>query len=153
VDQTELSNINSDTGTPPYPFNPGEANDQTYSHARFNATWVTHDGTGDALVYLAGVRNRGNGSRSLLPQSYNVAYLNSDTWKGITSLNLNTQNTHAQLIGSALYRKAGLTMAESRAVQVRVNGANLASSGAPSYGFYAANEVQNNRLRRSSLSP
>jgi Lamin Tail Domain/CotH kinase protein len=143
ADRTEVSNINSDTGTPPFPYNPGETNDQTYSHARFNATWITHDGTGDSIVYLAGVRNRGNGSRSLLPQSYNVAFRNSDAWKGVTALNLNTQNTPYQLLGSAIFRKAGLTMAESRAVQVRVNGANLAGSGAPSYGFYVANEVVN----------
>ena len=143
VDRTELSNINTDTGAPPFPYNPGETNDQTYSHARFNATWVTHDGTGDSIVYLAGVRNRGNGSRYASPQSYNVAFRNSDSWKGATSLNLNTQNTPYQLLGSAIFRKAGLAVAESRAVQVRVNGANLAGSGAPSYGFYCANEVQN----------
>jgi hypothetical protein len=143
VDRTELSNINTDTGAPPFPFNPGEATDQTYSHAQFNATWITHDGTGDACVYLSGARNRGNGSRSTQPQSYNVDFRQDDTWKGITSLNLNTQNTPYQLLGSAIFRKAGLTMAESRAVQVRVNGQNLAGSGAPSYGFYCANEVQN----------
>ncbi len=142
VDRTELSNINSGTGAPPFPYNAGETNDQTYSHARFNATWVTHDGTGDAIVYLAGVRNRGNGSRSTSPQSYNAAFRNSDAWKGVTALNLNTQNTPYQLLGSAIFRKAGLTVAESRAVQVRVNGSNLAGSGAPSYGFYCANEVQ-----------
>jgi hypothetical protein len=142
VDRTELSNINSNTGTPPYPYNPGEANDQTYSHAKFNATWLTRDGAGESLVYLSSARNRGNGSRSASPQSYNMSFRNDDTWKGIASLNLNTQDTPYQLIGSALFRKAGLTMAESRAVQVRVNGANLAGSGAPSYGFYCANEVQ-----------
>jgi hypothetical protein len=143
VDRTELSNINSDSGTPPFPYNAGEVSDQTYSHAKFNATWVTHDGTGDSIVYLAGVRNRGNGSRSALPQNYNVTFRNSDAWKGVTSLNLNTQNTPYQLLGSAIFRKAGLTTAESRAVQVRVNGANLAGSGAPSHGFYVANEMVN----------
>ena len=142
VDRTELANINSNTGTPPFPYNAGETNDQTYSHAKFNATCVTHDGTSDSIVYLAGVRNRGNGSRSASPQSYNVSFRNSDTWKGVTALNLNTQNTSYQLLGSAIFRKAGLTVAESRAVQVRVNGANLAGAGAPAYGFYVANEVQ-----------
>jgi hypothetical protein len=143
ADQAELADINSDTGTPPFPYNADEVADQTYSHARFNATWITRDGTGESVVYLAGARNRGNGSRSLLPQSYNVAFRNSDTWKGLTSLNLNTQNTPYQLFGSAIYRKAGLAMSESRAVQLRVNGVNLAGSGAPSYGFYLANEVEN----------
>lgn len=142
ADRTELSNINADVGTPPYPYNAGEATDQTYSHARFNTTWVTRDGAGQALNYLTGVRNRGNGSRSALPQSYNVAFANSATWEGITSLNLNTQMTPYQLLGSAIVRKSGLTMATSRAVQVRVNGQNLAGAGSPSFGFYCANEVQ-----------
>ncbi len=143
ADRTELANINSNTGTPPFPFNPGEDTDQTFSHAKFNATWVTRDGTGEALNYVTGVRNRGNGSRSALPQSYNVSFANIDTWKGITSLNLNTQQTPYQLLGSAIVRKCGLTMAESRAVQVRVNGLNLAGAGSPSFGFYCANETQN----------
>jgi hypothetical protein len=146
IDRTELSNINSNTGTPPYPFNPGEVNDQTYSHAKFNSTWITRDGTSNRVIYLAGTRNRGNSSRSLLPQSYNVSFLNDNTWKGETSLNLNTQNTPYQLLGSAVFRKAGLAMAESRAVQLRINGANLAGSGAPSYGFYCANETQNSEF-------
>lgn len=126
------------------PPNAGEVNDQTYSHAKFNAPWVTHDGTGDSRVYLVGVRNRGNGSRSTSPQSYHVSFRNSHAWKGVTAPNLNTQSTPYQLLGSAIFRSAGLTIAESRAVQVRVNGVNLAGAGAPSYGFYCANEVQNN---------
>ena len=142
VDRTELSNINSNTGTPPYPYNAGETNDQTYSHAAFNATWVTLDGAGPALNYLSGARNRGNGSRLSLPQSYNIDFTNEHTWKGVTSLNLNTQQTPYQLLGSAVVRRSGLTMADSRAVQVRVNATNLAGAGSPSFGFYAANEVQ-----------
>ena len=54
---------------------------------------------------------------------------------------LNTQYTHSQLFGAALYRRAGLPAQESRAVQVRVNNANLIVSGSPSYGFYVHNEV------------
>ena len=143
VDRTELSNISTNTGAPPFAFNAGETNDQTYSHAKFNATWITHDGTGNAIVYLAGARNRGNGSRQIPPQSFNVSFRNSDSWKGVTSLNLNSQNTPYQLLGSAIFRKAGLAMAETRAVQLRVNAVDLSGSGAPAYGFYVANEVVN----------
>ncbi|MHA3774689.1 lamin tail domain-containing protein [Verrucomicrobiota bacterium sgz303538] len=143
TDRTELSNINSNTATPPFPYNPGETTDQTQSHARFNATFISHDGTGTKVRYLAGVRNRGNGSRSLQPQSFNVQFPNDRGWNGRVSINLNSQNTPWQLLGSALYRKAGLSMSESRAIQLRINGANPAGTNAPAYGFYVCNEFQN----------
>lgn len=132
----ELKQINAGTPAPPYP-----ASDQTESHASFNATFISVDGTGSELHYQVDIRNRGNGSRSKSPQSYRVDFPNSDPWKGIVAINLNTQFTHSQLFGSVLYRRAGLPTQESRAVQVRVNNQNLAPSSSPSYGFYVANEV------------
>lgn len=114
------------------------------SHARFNATFISMDGTGRELRYLAGVRNRGHGSADLQPQSFNVTVPADARWKGRSSLNLNSQYTYLQLLGSGFFRRAGLPAAESRAVQVRVN--NLDPTGgimlAPSYGFYVCNEVQ-----------
>ncbi len=147
ADRAELSNINTDTGTPPFPYNPNEPTDQTHSHARFNATFISRDGTGTKVRYLAGARNRGNGSRSLQPQSFNVQFANADAWNGRVAIALNTQNTPFQLFGSALYRRSGLAAPESRAVQLRVNTTNPASgSGAPSYGFYVCNEVQDSEF-------
>ncbi|MEO7317738.1 MAG: lamin tail domain-containing protein, partial [Chthoniobacteraceae bacterium] len=143
VDKTELSNINSDTGTPPFAFNAGETNDQTYSHARFNTTFVSRDGTGSKLRYLSGTRNRGNSSRYASPQSFNLTFPNADGWNGVHGVNLNTQNTPYQLAGSALFRKAGLATAESRAVQLRWNAVNPATgTAAPAYGFYVCNEAE-----------
>ena len=142
ADKTELTNINTNTGTPPFAYNAGEATEQAYSHARFNCTFISRDGTGLKLRYLAGTRNRGNGSRSTQPQSLNVQFPNADSWNGIHGLNLNSQHTPFQIFGSSLFRKAGLVMAESRAVQVRINATNISSTGNPSYGFYVCNEVQ-----------
>ena len=139
-DRTELADINAIAGTPPFAFNPGETADQTQSHARFNATWVSVDGTGEKLRYLTGVRNRGNGSRTATPPNYNVQFPNADAWNGRTALNLNSQDTPWQLFGSALYRKAGLAAAESRAVQLRVNGASMTGLGSRTFGFYVCNE-------------
>ncbi len=141
ADKAELTQINRNTPAAPFP-----TSDQTYSHAKMNATWITVDGTGSDLRYLTGVRNRGHGSRSHLPQSYNVSFRNDDTWKGLTSLNLNTQNTHSQLFGSALVRDAGLTGPDSRQAQVRVNSVDPTGGGSPSFGFYVANEVQNSEF-------
>ncbi|RYD86934.1 MAG: hypothetical protein EOP50_21620, partial [Sphingobacteriales bacterium] len=148
ADQAELTQINRNSpGTPPFPFHLGEVTDQTYSHAKFNATFISQDGTGTKLRYLSGIRNRGNGSRNLAPQSFAVLFSNSNPWNSQTGINLNTQDTPYQLFGSALFRKAGLAMAESRAVQVRVNATNPANNqGAPSYGFYVCNERQNSEF-------
>lgn len=142
ADKTELNNINTNSDTPPFAFNAGETSDQTYSHARFNGTFISRDGTGMNLQYLAGTRNRGNGSRNTQPQSMNIQFPNGDAWNGIHGLNLNTQHTPFQMFGSALMRKCGLVMAESRAVQVRVNATNSAGTGNPAYGFYSCNEAQ-----------
>ena len=144
ADKAELVQINATTPAPPYAYGPGEtAADQSYSHAKFNTTWISVDGTGTDLRYLTGSRNRGHGSRKRLPQCLNVAFANSEIWKKVTSLNLNTQYTHSQLFGSALFRQAGLAGPESRPVQVRWNAANAINAGPPSFGFYVGNEVQN----------
>ncbi len=150
ADAVELAAINADTGTPPFPFNAGEAQDQTHSHARFNATFISFDGTGAKVRYLAGVRNRGNGSRTATPPNYNVHFSNDDTWNGRTALVLNSQNTPYQLLGSALYRKAGLAGSESRAVRLRVNQSDPTggSTIAPTYGFYACNEFEDGDFTR-----
>ncbi len=118
----------------------------SYSHAQFNGTFISVDGQGTELRYLVGVRNRGNGSRGKNPQSFRVNFRNDDHWKNIAAINLNSQYPHAQLFGSVLYRRAGLPTQSARPVQVRVNNANLASSGPPSYGFYVGNEVLNSEF-------
>lgn len=136
VDRAELTQINTNS-----PVVSGV--DQTSSHAKMNSTFISFDGTGSQLRYLAGTRNRGHGSRSEQPQSLNVAFTNQVTWNGITSTNLNTQNTPFQLFGSVLYRQAGLAGPDSRVVQVRVNAVNPTSSpAAPAFGFYCCNEVE-----------
>jgi hypothetical protein len=131
ADRQELADINANVGG------------SRYSHAKMNATWITRDGTGALLRYLVGVRNRGHGSATRQPQSFNVAFRNDDKWKSATALNLNTQYTYVQFFGSALFRAAGIAAPESRPAQVRVNNVNPTSAGSPSFGFYVANEVQN----------
>ncbi len=112
-------------------------------NSRMNGTFVSIDGSGIAFCYNAGFRNRGHGSRlnSTYP-NYHVDFRSDNRWKGVLGLNLNSQNVHVQHLGSVLARKAGVDGAHSTAVQVRVNNVNRAASGAPMYGAYAANEVQ-----------
>lgn len=136
ADQAELRQINRNTPAAPY-----STSDQTRSHAQFNGTFIGSDASGAAVRYLAGVRNRGNGSRYLLPASYRVNFRSDEHWKEVAALNLNAQHPHAQLAGSAFYQRAGLPVQQARAVQVRVNGVPQATPGSPSFGFHVANEV------------
>ncbi|MBI2949442.1 MAG: lamin tail domain-containing protein, partial [Verrucomicrobia bacterium] len=64
-----------------------------------------------------------------------------DPWKAVTAVNLNSRQVHMQNFGSWLAIKSGAAGTYSRAVQVRVNNANRAMSGAGMFGSYAANEV------------
>jgi hypothetical protein len=122
------------------------------SDAQMNATFISSDGvaSGGSTVqvrYNAGVRNRGHGTRSSNPNNYHVNIPGDRPWKDGTGINLNSQYAYSQLVGSAVFRRLGIAMAESRAVQVRVNSTNLMSlSGLPdnnSFGSYAANEQYN----------
>ncbi|MEK0448809.1 MAG: Inner spore coat protein [Verrucomicrobiota bacterium] len=134
ADRTTLADINNNSG--------GTGG----SHAKFNMTWITVDGTGSELRYTSSVRNRGHGSGGHDPQSFHVSFTNDHDWKGRTGLNLNTYYTYLQLFGSALMRKAELACFESRQVQVRINATDLtqagglSADGGRSYYFYVANE-------------
>ena len=115
------------------------------SHAKMSMTWITRDGTGTELRYNCFARNRGHGSGSHDPQSFHVGFPNDTDWKGQTGLNLNSDYTYLQLVGSALMRSAELPCFDSRQVQVRINGIDLpavvgGTTGGDSYFFYVANE-------------
>ncbi|MCU0794917.1 MAG: lamin tail domain-containing protein [Akkermansiaceae bacterium] len=148
ADKTQLAGINANGsgGSHPYPYYSGETNDQTRSHARFNASFVAVDGTGTTIRHRVSVRNRGNGSRTRQPQGLNVAFTHDQPWNGVTQFNLNSQYTPWQVFGAALFARSGVPSPQARAVQLRWNGANPAGSGSPSFGFYACNEAWNSDL-------
>jgi hypothetical protein len=118
-------------------------NASSSSNAQFNGTFITRDGTGTELRYLCGIRNRGHFSEGLDPQNFRVNVPTDTDWKGLSSLNLNGQFPYAQLLGSSFMRRVGLAAPDSRAVQLRINNNNLASTGSRANGFYACNEVYN----------
>ncbi|HUT09819.1 MAG TPA: lamin tail domain-containing protein, partial [Thermoguttaceae bacterium] len=111
------------------------------SDAQMNATFISIDGTAALVRYNAGVRNRGHGSRTGPPNNYRVNFVHDRPWKGVSALNINCRYTHGQLIGSVLHQMAGLVATEGAAVQVRVNGRDLAPSGSPTFGSYVALEA------------
>jgi len=111
------------------------------SNAQMNATFISVDGTETLVRYRAGVRNRGHGSRRGPPNNYRVNFVHDRPWKGVSALNINCRNTDSQLIGSVIHQMAGLVATEGAAVQVRVNGRDLAPSGSPTFGSYVALEA------------
>lgn len=113
------------------------------SDAQMNGTFISVDADGTKLRYLTGIRNRGHGTRTAIPNNYHVSFRSDDTWQGRRGLSLNSQYPHSQVLGSRLFQRAGLAALDAWAVQVRVNNENLAKSGLPQFGSYAAVEVLN----------
>jgi spore coat protein CotH len=114
-------------------------NYERFSDAQMNATLISVDGVDAKTRYAVGVRNRGEGSRRLPPNNYHINFRHDNPWKNVTAININSKYTYLQLVGSAIFRMAGLAAAEGTAVQVRVNGDNLALTDTiPSrmYGTY-----------------
>ena len=84
ADKAELNQINRNSpSTPPFPYGPGEtAADQTYSHAKFNTTWITRAMARGAPSIISRARaTGGHGSRRLQPQGMSVNFPNADLWK------------------------------------------------------------------------
>jgi len=122
----------------------GSHSSDSGSDAQMNGTFITVDGVDMEVRYLVGIRNRGKGTRASPPNNYRVNIPQDQPWKGVTALNINSKYAFSQIMGSALWRMAGLPAADATAVQVRVNGANLAlDDPARMYGSYVALEVLN----------
>jgi len=113
------------------------------SDAEMNCTFISIDGEGTKVRHNCGVRIRGAGSRGANPPNNRVNIPTDRRWNGLSEINLNSQYTHVQTLGSALSLKSGLPAAFARAVQYRVNGANPANSGPPQFGSYAFVEAIN----------
>ncbi|MHC4641733.1 MAG: lamin tail domain-containing protein, partial [Planctomycetota bacterium] len=122
----------------------GSHNPDAQTYAQMNATFISVDGVDIKLRYNVGVRNRGHGSRNDPPNNYRVNFPNDRSWKGVTAINLNTKYTYLQLVGNAIFRMSGLAQCETTAVQVRVNGQNLAVTNDEMYGSYVHVEVVDN---------
>ena len=117
---------------------------EAQSDAQMNGTYLRVDGNGIDVRYNVGVRNRGGASRVGPPNNYRINFPHDQTFNGAVSLNLNSRIVHAQILGSAIYRLAGMPAAEGIPMQVRINGVNLAESGGPDmFGSYVQMETIN----------
>ena len=133
TERAELEDI-GDGGDPFF----GEAR----SNAQMNATFISVDGVDTKVRYSTGVRNRGNRTRAQPPNNFRVNFAHDKSWKGVTALTINSKYPHLQVMGSAMFRLAGMPAPEATAVQLRVNGRNLAESDySRMYDSYVAMEV------------
>lgn len=117
---------------------------ERYSDAQMNATFISVDGTDSKIRYNVGIRNRGESTRMRPPNNYRVNFTRDNPWKSVNAITINSKYTHLQLAGSVIFQMAGLVAAEAKAIQVRVNGANLAltdSIPGRMYGSYVHLEV------------
>ena len=124
ADRAELNEIQTTSG-------------QEDSTATFNCAFVSHDGTGTRVVQNAGVRNRGFSSALGPPNNFHVSFRSDDPWQGRGGIQLNCQFGYSQVLGNALFARAGIAPQDAVIVQLRVNAADPAESGGRMYGRYA----------------
>ncbi|MGB2820196.1 MAG: CotH kinase family protein, partial [Phycisphaerae bacterium] len=119
---------------------------QRWSNAQMNATFITTDGVSTKVRYEAGMRHRGNGSRTHDPHNQRINIPHDRPWQGYTAVTMNTQRTHSQIIGSAVFRYADIPAADATAVKFLINGTDYADAGADMYGHYVALEALDSDL-------
>ena len=116
--------------------------DEAHSNAQMNGTFIRVDGRGVEVRYGVGIRNRGGASRIGPPNNYRVDFAHDRPWNEVVAVNLNCQYVHSQIVGSAVYRLAGIPAAEAIPVEVFVNGVDVAEPGGPRmFGVFAQLEV------------
>ena len=123
----------------------GSHSSDSNSDAQMNGTFISIDGAEVAVRYRVGIRNRGAGSRTngggSYRNNYRVNFPHDCPWKGVKALNIKNRFSYLQVLGTAVWRMAGLPAPEMTAIQLRINGENLALQNDRMYGSYVAVEV------------
>ncbi|MEZ5326768.1 MAG: lamin tail domain-containing protein [Verrucomicrobiales bacterium] len=121
----------------------GRSSNNAVYNNRYSGTFISVDPGGTRVRHLCTMRVRGNGSRSAFPPGIRVTFPADDPWKGVQDINLNSQHTHSQVLGSAIYQVMGFPAARATAVTLTMNGEDWTNSGLPQFGHYTCNEVLN----------
>lgn len=129
---------------------PGERADffNNFDRVARNATFITVEGSDVQIRHNCGARRRGASSFFRTPPTFKFDMPSDRPWNNKTSINLNSDHTYAQALGSAVSLRAGLPTPYIRGVQLRFNGVNQSQSGDSMYGSYAAVEVANGEYAR-----
>ena len=116
------------------------------SDAQMSGTFINIEGGRTRVHYNVGVRLRGTTSRAATYKSRRINFPNDRPWRGRTAINLNALHPHAQELGSALFRIAGLPAPRARAVRLFENNEQL--GGANQFGHYAELDPLNSEYIR-----
>ncbi len=120
----------------------GTSSSRSESNAQMNATFVSAESASIKTLYCSSIRNRGAGSRDGPPNNHLLIFRNDDKWKGVSSIKFNCRYVHSQTTGAWLFQLMGVEVPDTVAVQLRINGEDLAQSGGPlMYGSYAMLET------------
>jgi hypothetical protein len=131
----------------------GSRDQDAKSRVQMNGTFISLDPALDGSIdggqmqvrYLVGIRNRGQGSRSNsggnYRNNYHISFPDDQPWNGVTAIAINNRYGYIQLLGSEIWKAAGLPAADAKAIQLRINGSNLAQTNSHMYGSYVALEV------------
>ena len=109
---------------------------ESETNAQMSGTFIAVDGVDTDVRYNVGIRNRGQGTRNDPPNNYRVNFPGDRPWQDVDGININSKYTHLQLVGSTIIRMAGLPAEDAIAVEVRMNGEDLAETGSRMYGSY-----------------
>lgn len=129
---------------------PGDRSDffNNFDSIKRNATFITVEGSDIQVRHNCDARRRGASSFTRTPPTLKFDIPSDRPWNTKTSINLNSDHTYAQALGSAIALRAGLPTPYIRGVQLRFNGVNQSESGASMYGSYASVEVANGEYAR-----
>ena len=122
----------------------GTTDGEQESQATFNATFISHDGTGVRSIHNCGTRNRGGGDTALgPPNNYSVSFRSDDSWNGRGGITINAYYPQSQALGNAMFTRAGALTQEAAIIRVRLNGVDMAETGGRMLGRYVLLEGRN----------
>ncbi|HIL70577.1 MAG TPA: hypothetical protein EYG38_12095, partial [Verrucomicrobia bacterium] len=91
------------------------------SNARMNATLIYQEAGKTVIRYHVGIRLRGGTSRTHHPKNRRIQIPNDRPLNGRRAIVLNALRPHSQIIGSAIFRSAGLAVQRARPSHVIEN--------------------------------
>lgn len=116
---------------------------QGRSDAEMNATFISIDGHGIEVKYLASVRNRGFSSRHGPPNNFHLSFRHDDLWRDRSGLQMNCRYPHSQVLAANCFALAGLPVQSARPARLLVNNVDQAETGQRMFGSFARVESLN----------
>jgi hypothetical protein len=116
------------------------------SDREFNQTLISSRGGETTIRYRAGMRIRGNSSRTYATaRPLRISIPNDDPWDGVTDFNLHIKASYLQFLGLRLMAAAGLPSSNALPVEVRRNGVEYTTNtgSTPDFGKWVRVEPEN----------